>query len=162
MKGIIFTYIDAIESRLGEKLDYGHPLLPWLVEHAANVRNRHAVGKDGRTPIERARGKRISRPLCEFGEKVLCMPVGARKTRRRLDRFVEGIYVGCLYLDGRSIVATDKGAVVCRTIRTMAEGSRCVEAQKVVSTPGHKESSRGARFEEGGRSRRMPEEKRRS
>ena len=49
MKGIISTFIDALQNKLGEDIRDGHPLLPWLVEHAASIRNRHSVGSDGKT-----------------------------------------------------------------------------------------------------------------
>ena len=123
LKGIIFTHIDALETKLGGKLEPGHPILPWLVEHSANLRNRHAVGLDGKTPIERERGRKISRPICEFGEKVMCMPVG-RKQGPRLNRFISGVYVGCLPMDGRSLVATEDGVLVCRTVRTLPDSMR--------------------------------------
>ena len=74
------------------------------MEHAANVRNQDSVGSNGKTAVERVRGRRIGKPMCDFGEKVLSMLVGAKKGPR-LQRFREGIYVGSVGLDGRSIVA---------------------------------------------------------
>lgn len=41
------------ESRLGANLKGSHAVTCWLVEHSADVLNKHSVGSDGRTPHER-------------------------------------------------------------------------------------------------------------
>ena len=49
--------------------------MPQIVEHAAQLRNRFMVGADGGTPTERWRGRGVQRPVSEFGEKVLFLPL---------------------------------------------------------------------------------------
>ena len=46
----------AVESRVTAKLPCAHPLMAWLVEHAADVLDRCSVGRDGRTPYQRLKG----------------------------------------------------------------------------------------------------------
>ena len=45
-------------------------VLVWLVEFAGTVINRYEVGRDGKTPFERLRGKQSRLIGLEFGEKV--------------------------------------------------------------------------------------------
>lgn len=60
----------GLESRLGIKPEGSHGVTRWLVEHCADVLNKHSVGEDGRTLCERWKGKAGKLPAAEFGEKV--------------------------------------------------------------------------------------------
>lgn len=60
----------ALESRLGLKLNSMHPVLCWLVEHAADLLTKYQVSSDGKTGYERWKGKKYNREMIEFGEKV--------------------------------------------------------------------------------------------
>ena len=42
--------------------------MAWMVEFAGVLVNRYEVGKDGRTPYERSRGKKSRLLGLEFGE----------------------------------------------------------------------------------------------
>ena len=42
----------------------------WLIRWAAMLVSRYVVGKDGRTPYERKRGRKCRTPTCKFGEQV--------------------------------------------------------------------------------------------
>ena len=50
------TLKSALDSRLKKKVPVDHPLMRWLVEHAANVINRYAVNPDGATPYQAVHG----------------------------------------------------------------------------------------------------------
>ena len=50
----------------------------WLIEYSATLLNLYREGKDGKTPIERLRGSKHERPVEEFGEQFLYMPLGDR------------------------------------------------------------------------------------
>ena len=44
-------------SRVGRKLKGAHPLLPWLLIHAADTLSRYVKGEDGRTAYQRVKGR---------------------------------------------------------------------------------------------------------
>ena len=49
--------VDAFKTRVGAQIPSNHNILAWLVEFAETVVNRYEVGRDGKTPFERLRGK---------------------------------------------------------------------------------------------------------
>ena len=75
VKGLIRTLKSSTESNLRTEIGPSHPLIPWIIEHAAQVKNRYMVGADGRTPTERLKGRGVQRPVYELGEKVLFLPL---------------------------------------------------------------------------------------
>ena len=63
VKGLIRTLKSSTESNLRTEIGPSHPLIPWIIEHAAQLKNRYMVGADGRTPTERLRGRGVQRPV---------------------------------------------------------------------------------------------------
>ena len=61
---------DAIETKIGKKLKLDWCILPWLIRWAAMVLSRFKVGKDGKTPYERRRGRKCMVPTAVFWRKV--------------------------------------------------------------------------------------------
>ncbi len=61
----------CIEGRLGRTLPATHPVTAWMLEHAAFLRNILAIGDDGLTAWNRARGRDHGLDLYEFGETIL-------------------------------------------------------------------------------------------
>ena len=69
----------ALEDRIQDKLKPLDAVAAWMVDHAGYAYSRYQVGADGRTAYERWKGKRTKRPICDFAEKVLYLPLrGAR------------------------------------------------------------------------------------
>ena len=68
LKGKFGVVKDALEMRLETEIPSNHNILAWLV--AGTVVNRYEVGRDGKTPYERLRGKQSRLIGLEFGEKV--------------------------------------------------------------------------------------------
>ena len=60
---------DALEGRLKREIAAVECIVPWIVEWSAHVLNRFGVGKDGRTPFERCKGKRAKHLGIEFGRQ---------------------------------------------------------------------------------------------
>ena len=56
VKGVIRTLKSIKESNLRTEIGPSHPLIPWIIEHDAQLKNRYMVGADDRTPTERLRG----------------------------------------------------------------------------------------------------------
>ncbi len=63
------------------KLEAKHLITPWLVEYAALVLNRFEVGKDGKTPHERCKGKKAK--MLSLGPRVRRGHTLEEKARRR-------------------------------------------------------------------------------
>ena len=63
----------CLEERISKKIPTSHPLLTWLVEHAAWLLNTRVVGQDGTTPYARTKGKSYSKRSVGFGEYVMYM-----------------------------------------------------------------------------------------
>ena len=61
----------CLEVRLRQRIPVDHPLMAWLVKHAAWVLTTRVRGKDGQTPYERLRGKPFGRKSVGFGEMCL-------------------------------------------------------------------------------------------
>ena len=47
-----------------------------MIRHAGDTISRFAIGKDGRTPMERLKGQRCRKPQIEFGECVMYLTPG--------------------------------------------------------------------------------------
>ena len=75
VKGLIRTLKSSTESNLRTEIGPSQPLIPWIIEHAAQLKNRYMVGADGRTQTERPRGRGVQLPVNELGEKVLFLPL---------------------------------------------------------------------------------------
>ena len=79
------TVLIALQKRLEVKVPVTHTIVTWLVEHAADLLNKFAVGPDGRTAFERIKGKTYRGEVVEFGRKILykipCKPEGGLDDR---------------------------------------------------------------------------------
>ena len=64
------TYKLALEARLGAEIRECHDIIPWLIRHSAENKNRYHVGRDGMTAHRRLRGRNFRKEICEFGECV--------------------------------------------------------------------------------------------
>ena len=73
----IRTMAAALEEKTGQKLDPGSSVLSWLVLHAGTLLQQLSVGKDGKTPHQRLRGRKSKKQLMEFGKSVHFMPLDA-------------------------------------------------------------------------------------
>ena len=52
IEGQVRTMMNALESKLGGKIDADLDVVPWLISHAGLLINRFQVGPDGKTPHE--------------------------------------------------------------------------------------------------------------
>ena len=86
----------AFEGRIGQKVDAESCVVAFMAEHAAYLVNRLSVGKDGKTPYERNKGKKATVMGIEFGEKLLYSY--KRKSQAKADkinpRWEYGVFVG--------------------------------------------------------------------
>ena len=118
VEGMIRTMKSAVQGRIQREIQPGHPLMTWLVKYASEIMNRCKVMHDGRTAYERIKGRQASRAVCEFGEKVLCMPLKPGRGTKVEDKFIDGVFLGVNPRTNEVYVATEEGEVIrARTIK---------------------------------------------
>ena len=117
VKGHLKTMRSALQERIGFKIPVIHPVLTWLVEHAANVLTWLARGKDGRTAYQRVRGRPFNGKLLLFGESCRSK-CRSREPLEGRDRWTQAVYLGRERADGQHILHdVDAGSVVmARTV----------------------------------------------
>ena len=71
LMGQVRTLKSQVQDNYGTNITSRHPIMPWIVRHAAYLLNRYAVHADGNTSFFRRWNKENKTPLCEFGETVL-------------------------------------------------------------------------------------------
>ena len=83
VREFVRVFKDHLESKIRTKLSGKDPIMLWAIRWAAMVTSRYLVGKDGRTPQERTRGRRCKEPTASFGELVWYRPIENTKTEIR-------------------------------------------------------------------------------
>ena len=68
IKGQVRALQVGFENDIKSHIPVGHPVISWLVRHAAMVRTMRVVGADGKTGWQRARGTVCKLKLVHFGE----------------------------------------------------------------------------------------------
>ena len=98
--------------------------------------NLYREGKDGKTPMERLRGTKHERPIAEYGEQVLYMPLGDRPAFPE-PRFLEGTWLGIDLRSGEVLIGTQSGVVRARSVKRRLEQERwdAAEALAIKGTP---------------------------
>jgi hypothetical protein len=70
LEDLVRTYKAALEAHIDMRIPSLHPVIRWIVDHAASVYNRHVITDEGTTPYEAIHGQRSRGKLAEFGEQV--------------------------------------------------------------------------------------------
>ena len=94
IKGVARTLRHCLCELHNVEVPHGHPVLTWLVQHAAGCINRGQLGPYGQTAYYRWKGGPFKRSLPPFGEMVEFLPAGKRQTSTIGDRWLAGIYLG--------------------------------------------------------------------
>merc|ERR1712214_232581 len=95
-----------------------------------SIDRRTAIGEDGKTPIERLRGRQGRNHMAEFGERILYIPLRGdigdqRKAKINLEpRFLDGIFLGLTDRSDEIIIWGPEGIRKARTIRRRVEEDR--------------------------------------
>ena len=110
VKGMVRTLRDSIEAKTGKAIRLDDTIVPWIVRHAGYVITRCKVGADGKTSLQRMKGRKTHTPWVPFGESVLFkLPKVPRMPGDFQNRFEEGIWVGCTVRSGEHLIATERG-----------------------------------------------------
>ena len=106
-----------LENNYGTHLTSKHPIMPWMVKHAAYLLNRYAVHAGGNASYYRRWNKEHMTPICEFGETVLHMLPTAKHRPKMEARFFQAIWLGKDTSTNENILGISKQIVKARTIR---------------------------------------------
>ena len=115
--GQVRVLLNALEKNIGSRIALDHPIISWLVEHSAYLLSHYQVGRCGRTPYERLKGKKVSRDICEFGESIRYMPLTIQHQGNLIAKYKD--YGICLTVDERSseiLVGTPNGVQHTRSV----------------------------------------------
>ena len=119
-QGVFRSMKDALESRLGKRLDGECWAIPWLIRHATAMMNRMHVHPNGKTSYEYVKGKRYKRETIEFGERLHYLKPDSVGKDKFHTRWNNGIYCGHLDESGEILIGTSSGMVKVRTIKWFA------------------------------------------
>ena len=113
VEGQLRIVLAALEKRLRRRIDAKEPIVTFMPEYAVYLLNRLEVGKDGKTPFERARGKNATVLAVEFGEKLLYKVRQENgKMAKIRERWGYGIFVGVRPRSGEVWVATGEKSLL--------------------------------------------------
>ena len=115
--GQVRTLTQQVTDNYGITISNQHPILPWIIRHAAYLLNRYAVHNDGYTSFQRRWQKAHKQPLCEMGETVQYMIPTLRTQPKLEQRFYKGIWLGRDTMTGESIIGIPSRILRVRTIR---------------------------------------------
>ena len=108
-----------LERKIGGVVPATHPIIPWMVEHSADVINKYHIGQDGKTPFERIKGKRFNGEMMEFGCRVWYRVPGEVVGGVMAPRWEEGIWLGSRFSSNEHIIGDRGGSVVkARAVRS--------------------------------------------
>ena len=120
----------CLESRVRQRIPNQHPLLSWLVEHAAWMLTTLSLGPDGFTSYQRVRGRDFGKRLVGFGERVLYMlpkKGPEHDARGKLDAMWEyGVVVGYSRTSAEYLVKAEAHSKVvkARSLQRVPEAER--------------------------------------
>ena len=121
VQGLARTIKDALETKLGDRLNPKGPIMAWLVDHSGVLLNLFHVDSGGMTPYHRWKGKPWKIPLPSFGEVVEFR----RKTAHKLEpRWERGIFLGVKETTTEKIVGNKSGIYVVQSLRRKPAGDR--------------------------------------
>ena len=82
---MIVTLKASTKSNLKmDTLKLNHPLVPWIVKHAAAQITRFQVRQCGKTSYEQLKGRQSIEPLAQLGEIVMSGPPKTNKDTKQI------------------------------------------------------------------------------
>jgi len=136
VEGMTRTLKIALEARIGKEIPCEHPVMTWIVEHAAETINRYNVGPDGKTPYERMKGKKYRGEVTEFGRKVFYRFPGKAQGGSMQRRWGEGVWLGKRVGSDEHIISCSTGPIVKAGSITMKPKEESWSADAVLQVKG--------------------------
>ena len=69
LEDFVRTHLLAVKTSLQCHIPIEHPIVDWVVQHAAYLLNKYQTGKDGKTAFSRLHGIDTRERLCKFGDE---------------------------------------------------------------------------------------------
>ena len=115
-----------LQVRVGRDVEPDEPIMPWLIRWAAMSVSRFRVGKDGKTPYERQKGRKCNLGVVPFGETVLFRdPSVARDRHQALEeRWIRGVWLGHARNSPEHMIGTPDGVRKVFAVRRLGEGEQ--------------------------------------
>ena len=117
MKRRVKTLVEMVQAKYGRKIEEGEDLMPWLISHATDLGNRFAVGEDGKTAYERAKGKKFGKAMVPFAEGVMALKQGTDRQVDLREVWTEGIWLGVREESMEVLIGTKDGVIKARTLK---------------------------------------------
>ena len=139
IEGQFRTLRDALETRIKGRIEPGHPVVEWMVMHAADTLNRYHVGSDGKTAYQRWKGKAFKKTVPELGENVVYLRSDSLKEIKRdkgRTRWSEGHFLGIRNETGELLIGNEEGVVSARDFQRIADPSRRWSAESLKALKG--------------------------
>ena len=147
LKGHLRTMRSDLETKLGYRVPMRHPLMAWMVTHAANVITWYARGTDGMTAYQRVRTRSFKTRMLGFGE----MCKNKNRSHEPVGNFADGrkwhlgVFVGIDPRTGQYMVHCGDSVKLARTIVRLPELNKwdCGALSEVNATPWDLRQPRG-------------------
>ena len=121
---------DALETKIGERIEESSPIIEWLVKLAADLTNRFQLGEDGRTNFQRWKMETFNEELPEFGEKVMFKTPDSKGKDKGNVRWRDGHYLGVLDESNELLIGLPEGVIKVRDVMRHA-GARSWDAESL-------------------------------
>ena len=120
-----------------------NPVMPWMVEHAADLYNKYQSHADGENSYFKLKGKGYGGETESFGSKVMIKVMGKIQGGVMAERWYPGIFLGKRFHSHESVCARLCDGVVVRTKTTQAQ-SDAVTMDQLKSIKGRPWAPHGA------------------
>ena len=118
IRNLAKTLLATVEQRSGCKVGSDVPLYSWAFRHAAWLRNRFHVGRDGRTAFEVVVDRRYRGKLAPFASSVVAKALP--KVQEKGEIWEKGIFLGKDDGSNLNLIGTERGVIKARTMTRMA------------------------------------------
>ena len=124
LKGSLRTLILGLERQIGARVPVTHPIVTWLVRHAAMLRTLRVKGPDGLTAYQTIKGRTTSGPaIIGFGEKCRFKKRSKEPiTEASSWRWSTGAWLGVDTRTGQYILYDGSEISFARTIMRVTDG----------------------------------------
>ena len=127
VENMVRTLRSSLESRVKSKIPLDHPIVTWMIRHAAANITRFKVRSNGKTAFQLMKGFKGIMPVGEFGECVhFRQPKATEVVGKYEDRWQEGAYLGFDMRSGEYIVGTGTGVYRSGAVRRRPEDERWI------------------------------------
>ena len=121
LKGSVRTLQLGLERQIRARIPVGHPIMSWLVRHAACVRTLRMVGADGLSAYQRVKGRDTAGPkLIGFGENC-CFKTRSQEKHDGSWIWSTGVWLGLENRSGQYVIWSTEGIKHARTIMCVPE-----------------------------------------